>query len=67
MTVTAPSDQPCACRAAYRPSGMPTPAAKIIAATVSSIVAGNRMKNSLRTGWLLMTLEPRSPRSRWLR
>ena len=42
MTVTAPSPRPWAWRAANRPSGMPTPTAKIIAATVSSIVAGNR-------------------------
>ena len=34
------------------------PAAKIIAATVSSMVAGNRTRSSLSTGWALMTLVP---------
>ena len=59
--MTAPSDHVWACRAAKRPSGMPIPAANSSAATVSSMVAGKRTRNSFNTGWLFTTLEPKSP------
>ena len=63
ITVTPPSIQVWALRAASRPRGMPTPTAKIIAATVSSIVAGNRIANSVRNGLLLTIEAPKSRRS----
>ncbi len=64
MTVTMPSCHDCGWRAANLPSGIPMPAAKIIAPTVSSIVAGNRTISSWSSGWLLMTLDPKSPWNR---
>ena len=62
MIVTLPSIRPCVWRAASLPSGMPSATAKIIAATASSIVAGNRTPNSVRNGLLLMI---DAPKSRW--
>ena len=49
------------CLAAMTPSGTPTPTANIIAAMVSSIVAGNRSRSSVVIGRWLSMLTPKSP------
>jgi hypothetical protein len=47
--------------AAATPRGIPTPTAMIIAETVSSIVAGKRVRKLVVTETLLVAETPRSP------
>ena len=66
ITVTMPSIQLFGCLAASRPSGMPSPTAKIKAPIVSSIVPGKRTRKVSATWRPSMKLDPKSPCSRRL-